>query len=63
VPKAGRLRKLSQALVTADRTQVSAVVCVKKKGMKEPWCLATSLEQASSAEVATLYSRRFSIEE
>ncbi len=33
------------------------MVCVKKKGMKEPWCLATS------AEVVTLYSRRFSIEE
>jgi hypothetical protein len=63
VPKAGRLRKLSQARVTADRTQVGAVVCVKKKGMKEPWCLATSLEQASAAEVVTLYSRRFSIEE
>jgi hypothetical protein len=63
VPKAGRLRKLSQALVTADRAQVGAVVCVKKKGMKEPWCLATSLEQASAAEVVTLYSRRFSIEE
>ena len=63
VPKAGHLRKLSQARVTADRTQVGAVVCVKKKGMKEPWCLATSLEQASAAEVVTLYSRRFSIEE
>ncbi|SEM32642.1 Transposase DDE domain-containing protein [Stigmatella aurantiaca] len=63
VPKAGRLRKLPKARVTADRTQVGPVVCVKKKGMKEPWCLATSLEQASAAEVVTLYSRRFSIEE
>ncbi|SEN39386.1 transposase, IS4 family [Stigmatella aurantiaca] len=63
VPKAGHLRKLPQARVTADRTQVGAVVCVKKKGMKEPWCLATSLEQASAAEVVALYSRRFSIEE
>jgi hypothetical protein len=63
VPHAGHLRKLPQALVTADRTQVGAVVCVKKKGMKEPWCLATSLQNASGAEVVALYSRRFSIEE
>jgi len=63
VPKAGHLRKLPLALVTSERTQVGAVVCVKKKGMKEPWCLATSLEQASGAEVVALYGRRFSIEE
>ena len=63
VPHAGHLRKLPQALVTADRTQVGAVVCVKKKGMKELWCLATSLQNASGAEVVALYSRRFSIEE
>ncbi len=63
VPKAGRLRCLPHARVTADECQVGAVVCVKKKGMKEPWCLATSLAQASGAEVVALYSRRFSIEE
>ena len=63
VPKAGRLRTLPQARVTADECQVGAVVCVKKKGMKEPWCLATSLKEASGAEVVALYSRRFSIEE
>ncbi|WP_224240420.1 IS4 family transposase [Hyalangium gracile] len=63
VPKAGRLRCLPQSRVTADECQVGAVVCVKKKGMKEPWCLATSLEHASGAEVVALYSRRFSIEE
>ena len=63
VPHAGHLRKLPQALVTADRTQVGAVVCVKKKGMKQPWCLATSLQNASGAEVVALYSHRFSIEE
>jgi len=43
--------------------QVGAVVCVKKKGMKEPWCLATSLEQATGAQVVALYRRRFTIEE
>jgi hypothetical protein len=63
VSKAGHLRKLPQARITSEKAQVAAVVCVKKKGMKEPWCLATSLEQASSAEVVALYARRFCIEE
>jgi hypothetical protein len=63
VPEAGRARKLPQARVTADRYPVGAVVCVKKKGMKEPWCLATSLEDASAAKVIGLYGRRFTIEE
>jgi hypothetical protein len=63
VPEAGRARKLLKARVTADMVQVGAVVCVKKKGMKEPWCLATSHEDLSAAQVIRLYSRRFTIEE
>ena len=43
VPTSGHLRKLKGACVTADAVEIAAVVCVKKKGMKEPWCLATSL--------------------
>jgi hypothetical protein len=63
VPNAGRLRLLKAARVTADEALVEAVVCVKKKGMKEPWCLATSLAEASGAQVVALYGRRFCIEE
>jgi Transposase DDE domain len=63
VPEGGRARKLAQARVTAKGCQVGAVVCVKKKGMKEAWCLATSLEQAPAAKVIGLYGRRFTIEE
>jgi hypothetical protein len=63
VPEAGRARKLLKARVTADLAQVGAVVCVKKKGMKEPWCLATSHEELSAAQIIRLYSRRFTIEE
>jgi hypothetical protein len=63
VPEAGRARKLLKARVTADLAQVGAVVCVKKKGMKEPWCLATSHQELSAAQVIRLYSRRFTIEE
>jgi hypothetical protein len=63
VPKSGHLRKLKGARVTADEAEVAAVVCVKKKGMKEPWCLATSLGDSSGAEVVALYGGRFTIEE
>jgi hypothetical protein len=63
VPKAGQMRRLRGARVTADGKQVGAVVCVKKKGMKEAWCLATSLTEATGAQVVGLYRRRFSIEE
>lgn len=63
VPEAGRARKLPKARVTADLFQVGAVVCVKQKGMKEPWCLATSHEELSAAQVIRLYGRRFTIEE
>jgi Transposase DDE domain len=63
VPEAGRARKLLKARVTADLAQVGAVVCVKKKGMKEPWCLATSHEDLSASQIIRLYSRRFTIEE
>jgi len=39
------------------------VVTVKRAGMKEAWCLATSLCDESSSRVVTLYGRRFTIEE
>lgn len=63
MPKAGQLRLLKGASVTAKGKQVGAVVCVKKKGMKEAWCLATSEAEAGGARVVALYQRRFSIEE
>jgi hypothetical protein len=63
VPEAGRARKLPKARVTADLFQVGAVVCVKKKGMKEPWCLASNHADLSAAQLIRLYGRRFTIEE
>ena len=62
VPKSGHLRKLKGACVTADEVEVAAVVCVKKKGMKEPWCLATSLGESSGAQVVALHAGGFTIE-
>ncbi len=59
----GRTRMLIGAQVTKRRTDVPAVVTVKAKNMKEPWCLATTLRSAAAADVVKLYSRRFTIEE
>jgi hypothetical protein len=59
----GRARKLEGARVTADKTQVGAVVTVRAKSMKEAWYLATNVEKASATEIVKLYGRRFTIEE
>jgi hypothetical protein len=63
VPPNGRTRMLVGARVTVKRAEVGAVVTVKAKGMKEPWCLATSLAEAKAADIVKLYGRRFTIEE
>lgn len=63
VPKNGRARMLTSATVTGKKSPVPAVVLVKKAGMKDSWCLATSLASASPQEVIKLYSKRFTIEE
>jgi hypothetical protein len=60
--KGGRARKLRDARVTANGQQVGAVVCVHAKDMKEPWCLAASDAEASSAMLINHYARRWTIE-
>lgn len=59
----GRVRKIVGAAVTRKKTKVPAVVLVKRKGMKEAWCLATSLTTADANEIVKAYSKRFTIEE
>jgi hypothetical protein len=59
----GRARRLDGARVTADKTQVGAVVTVRAKSMKEAWHLATNVEKATATEIVKLYGRRFTIEE
>jgi hypothetical protein len=63
VPASGRPLILRRARVTATRREVGAVVCVKAKGMKDAWCLATSHEERTGAQIVKLYGRRFTIEE
>ena len=62
VGKGGRARKLRDARVTAKGQLVGAVVCVPAKGMKEPWCLATSLRDATAATLVNDYAKRWTIE-
>jgi len=63
VPAHGRVRKMVDVTVTRKKSKVPAVVLVKRKGMKEAWCLATSLTSADANEIVKAYSKRFTIEE
>jgi hypothetical protein len=62
IGKGGRARKLSDARVTAKGQRVGAVVCVHAKGMKEPWCLASSDREAMAATLINHYAKRWTIE-
>jgi hypothetical protein len=62
VPSNGQAKRLDQPLMTRKRRRVPAVVCVKRAGMKEAWCLVTSLADGTADEIVQLYSRRFDIE-
>lgn len=59
----GRARMLKNAYVTANRTQVPAVVVVHAARMKEPWYIATSRADLKAQDVVKLYGKRFTIEE
>jgi len=62
VGKGGRARTLRDARVTAKGQPVGAVVCVHAKGMKEPWCLASSARDAPAAMLVRHYAARWTIE-
>jgi hypothetical protein len=62
-PNNGRSLILRGARVTKTGRELGAVVCLKAKGMKEAWHLATSHADKTTAEIVKLYSKRFTIEE
>lgn len=62
VGKGGRARTLRDARVTAKGQPVGAVVCVHARGMKEPWCLASSERDAPAAMLVRHYAERWTIE-
>ena len=58
----GRARTLRGAAVTAEGYPVATVVCVRAKGMKEPWCLAASTADEPARTLINLYAKRWEIE-
>jgi Transposase DDE domain len=62
VGKGGRARMLRDVEITAARRPVPAIVCVHAKGMKEPWCIATSLRDGPAREIVNHYAKRWTIE-
>jgi len=62
VPSNGRAKVIRQAQVTEQAYLVPTVVCVKKKDMKDAWCLAVSDPEAKGAEIINLYAKRWGIE-
>jgi hypothetical protein len=63
VPRNGRVRVLRDAYLTAKSAGPWTVVLTKARGMKEPWCLATSLPEADGRSIVQLYGKRFQCEE
>ena len=42
--------------MTGRKKAIGAMVCVKHKGMKEMWCLATNFTEASASDIINLYA-------
>jgi Transposase DDE domain len=58
----GRATLLRGALVTAERSQVGSVLCVRDKDMKQAWCLATNLTEVTASFLKGLYGKRWGVE-
>ena len=63
VPANGRARKLVGVRVTRRNFAVPAIVMVRRRNMKEAWCLATTRAEDDAKAVLDTYARRFTIEE
>lgn len=63
VPRNGRFRVLESARLTAKGKGPYTVVLYKARGMKDSWCLATSLSTADGRDIVDRYARRFECEE
>lgn len=59
----GHAKLLRDVRITKQRIELPGVVVVKRKKMKQSWCLATNMTEAKASEVANLYAKRFTIEE
>ena len=59
----GRARMFKDVRLTAAGVEVESFVAVKKKGMKDPWLLISSLCEHTATQITKLYGKRFRIEE
>lgn len=59
----GRIFSIKDPYITTDFAPVSRFVSVKKKDMKEPWFVVSSLQNFSGVQLIKAYARRFTIEE
>jgi hypothetical protein len=59
----GRAVRVSPALLTSDKTEVGAFVCVHAPKMKAPWFLACGSAETTASDAVRLYGKRFTIEE
>ena len=58
----GRARTIRDAKLTRKGLDVSTIVCVHDKKMKDAWCLASNKVGAASKDLVKYYARRWSIE-
>lgn len=63
VPSNGHAKTLRGATVTHEKVHVPTVVCIKAKGMKDPWCLAMGSSSRKGSDGVKLYGKRFTPEE
>lgn len=63
IPTNGHAKMLRDVQLTADQTDIPAVVVKHQRRMKEAWCIATNRTDLGAAGVVRLYARRFTIEE
>lgn len=63
LPTSGRATKLKNVRVTKDRAAVAAVIVKRARGMKQTWCLVTSLADKTASYIVKLYAKRWTIEE
>lgn len=57
-----KITRIKQASITREQFEVAQVVCVKDKGMKAAWYLASNLTDKAGRALVTLYSKRWKIE-
>lgn len=58
-----RSKIIRNAKVTHRKAEVPIILVAKDPGMKDAWCLASNIKDASVSQLKKIYGRRFTIEE